>query len=149
MNWRSSDWVGRKDKKEGEKNTALLFQEAPKPCQFCRGKTFEKNRLRVFARAGGCTWSQVCRDPPQPGLPSARSPVPPPSAESHLPRLGEPSPKSLWWGSQRGQTDFLFERRLRSHLKPPLVLKANFFGAVRPQALLLALAVAAMDTREA
>lgn len=140
---------GTQRQKGREKTTAFLFQEALKPRQFCRGKTFEKNTCVCLCAHGGVRVHSYTENP-QSGLRSARSTVPPPSACAEIKpaALGEPSPKSLC-GGQRGQPDFLSERGLRSHPKPPLAITiANFFWAVRPQVLLLALVVAACGSRD-
>jgi len=79
---------GTQRQKGRGKNTALLFQEASKPRQFCSRKTFEKD---VCMRTGICVFTATQR-PPQPGLRSVRSMVPPPSAhaESNLLHSGNP-----------------------------------------------------------
>lgn len=150
MKWISSDWVGHKDKRKGKKHSFSLPGGTKAP-SVLQGQDFQKNTCVCLCVHGGVrVHSYAETSPPQPGLCSVRSTDPPPSAHAKIKSaaLGEPSPKSLC-GGQHGQLDFLSERGLWSHPKPPLAItKANFFWAVRPQVLLLALAVAACGSHD-
>lgn len=71
------------------KTTVVLFQEAPKPRQFCRGNTFRKKpHLSASACTQGCACSPLCRDCLGCVLLEAQSHHHLPMLKSNLLRLG-------------------------------------------------------------